>query len=56
MDTTARAVVRMKKDKSLDKQAVNAALKSVKCSVASLEKTKVPLTVEAVETTVEGLG
>jgi hypothetical protein len=56
VDTTARAILRMKKDGSPSKDKLNKALKSLKCSVASLEKTKVPVTVEALEISVEGLG
>ncbi len=56
VDTTARAILRMKKDSSPDKDSLNTALKSLNCSVATMEKSKVPLTVEALEISVEGLG
>ena len=56
MDTTARAILRMKKGESPDEQSLNAALKSVKCSVKTLEKTKVPLVAETIDITIEGLG
>ena len=56
VDTTARAILRMKKGGSPDKASLNAALASLQCSVTTMEKTKVPLTVEALEINVEGLG
>ena len=46
----------MKKDKSPDQKSLDAALKSVKCSVKTLKKTKVPLVAETIDITVEGLG
>ncbi len=56
VDTTARAVIRMKKDKAPTKESMNEILGKLRCRVKSVEKTEVPTAVEMISITIEGLG
>ncbi|MCB9832821.1 MAG: hypothetical protein H6807_10125 [Planctomycetes bacterium] len=55
VDTTARAVIRMKKDKTPTKEAMDELLGKIRCRVRSLEKSEVAKAVEVTTITVDGL-
>ena len=56
VDTTARAVVRMKKNKKLGQKAVEAVLSKKRMAVTSLKAQSIPKAVEVYEIVLEGLG